>query len=197
MHNHSSKHAKYYTVNPISNKLVTDFFKDISELYKSLEVESIFDAGCGEGFVLSTLNKVKEIKKCAAIDLDPAEVEDASKNLPFCNVQQGTVYNIPFPDNSFDLVICSEVLEHLETPETALKELYRVSNKYAILSVPREPVWRMLNMARLKYWNDFGNTPGHLNHWNKNSFKEFIHPFFKAVETRTPLPWTMVLCEKK
>jgi ubiquinone/menaquinone biosynthesis C-methylase UbiE len=192
-----SKHAKYYTANPISGRLVNNFFKNISELYLNIEAVSIFDGGCGEGFILNILNKARPIKSCYAIDLDINEVKDASSNLPFCSVRQGSLYEIPFQDDSFDLVICSEVFEHLEYPNKALKELYRVARRHAILSVPREPIWRIMNLARFTYWPAMGNTPGHINHWTKSAFIEFVSECFKITEVRSPLPWTMVLGEKK
>jgi len=192
-----SKHAKYYTANPISGRLVKYFFRNITELYLSVEAESIFDGGCGEGFILNTLNKARPVRSCYALDLDINEVKDASVNLPFCDVRQGSLYEIPFKDDSFDLVICSEVLEHLEDPGRGLHELHRVSRKYVILSVPREPVWRILNIVRFTYWPEFGNTPGHLNHWTRYSFVKFVKKYFNILEIRSPLPWTLILGIKK
>jgi len=61
-----------------------------------------------------------------------------------------------------DLVIACEVLEHLDAPDQALSELQRVCRGQALVSVPNEPLWRMLNVARGKYWRSPGNTPGHL-----------------------------------
>ena len=191
-----SKHAKYYTINPISGVLVKNFFKRITELYLGIDVESVFDGGCGEGFILNTLYKARPAKSWYAIDIDTDEVKDAVINLPFCDVRQANLYEIPFEDNSFDLVICSEVLEHLENPGKALNELYRICRRYAILSVPREPLWRIMNIARFSYWSRLGNTPGHLNHWTRSSFIKLVSKYFKILEIRSPLPWTMILGEK-
>lgn len=193
----SSKHAKYTTPNLISRGLVQNFFMQLKDLYLRINPEKVFDGGCGEGFVLNTLHSIRPIKEAFAIDIDEKEVVDAIKNIPFCNTQQGSLYSIPFEANQFDLVICSEVLEHLGTPEKALVELHRVCSEFAILSVPREPVWRLMNMARLKYWSAFGNTPDHRNHWNTKSFIRFIEPYFELIEVRKPLPWTIVLVRKK
>jgi len=191
-----SKHAKYFTKNIISRKLVKNFFNEIGNIYKSIEVNNILDVGCGEGFVLSYLNSIKKIEKASAIDVDPDEVKDAKQNLPFCNVLEASAYTLPFKDKEFDLVICSEVMEHLEYPEKAINEIQRVSNKYILLSVPNEPIWRILNMARLKYWNNLGNTPGHLNNWSSKQFVKVISNYFHIQLIKKPLPWTVLLCKK-
>ncbi len=192
-----SKHAKYNTSNPFSRALIKNFFDTISEFYSWLTVDSVLDVGCGEGFVLERLNSVSPIKKCSAMDIDPIDAADAQGKLSFCDVQVGNIYDIKQADESFDLVICSEVLEHLENPGMALLELERVCRKFAILSVPREPLWRSLNMARLKYLENFGNPPGHINHWNQKQFVSLISQYFDIIAIKSPLPWTMVLCRKK
>ena len=192
-----SKHDKYRSLNPISKKLVANFFNAIEQLYSQISAETILDVGCGEGMVLKSLESHIQNRNCFAIDIDPNEIADAKKNIPFCTLSVGTAYQIPFEDDFADLVICSEVLEHLETPEVALSEIHRVSNKYAILTVPTEPVWSLLNMVRLKYWNDFGNTPGHINRWSSSEFKNFVREKFNIIDTKHPTPWNFLLCEKK
>jgi 2-polyprenyl-3-methyl-5-hydroxy-6-metoxy-1,4-benzoquinol methylase len=107
----------------------------------------------------------------------------------------GSIYDIPKKEK-YDLVVCSEVLEHLEKPEDALEQLKKVGKKYVICSVPREPIWRILNMARGKYWKDLGNTPGHINHWSQRSFIKFLKKNgCKVLDVKSPLPWTVVLIE--
>lgn len=192
-----SKHEKYQDTNPISKYLVAGFFHAISDLYSKIEVDVIIDAGCGEGMVLKSLEDRVKSKKCYAIDLDPKEVDDAKRNIPFCNVRIGSIYEAPFEDNFADLVICSEVLEHLAHPEKALDELHRITNTYAILSVPKEPLWRIMNVARCKYLASFGNTPDHRNHWSMRAFKKFVSPRFSIIDTKNPPPWNVVLCKKK
>ena len=66
-----------------------------------------------------------------------------------------------------------------------------------IISVPREPLWRILNMARCKYLSDFGNTPGHLQHWSKGGITALVQRYFEVVEVLSPLPWTMIHCRRK
>jgi 2-polyprenyl-3-methyl-5-hydroxy-6-metoxy-1,4-benzoquinol methylase len=188
-----SKHAKYNTRNPVNRYLVRNFLKTIKNLVASLGPSSLLDVGCGEGMLLKSMEEhVREIR-CAAIDLDPAEVGDAALILPWCQVDVGSAYEIPYEADHFELVICCEVLEHLEHPEKALRELSRVSSKYVLLSVPREPTWRALNMLRGAYLKDWGNTPGHIQHWSPRSFEAFTSSQLRIVRRAHPLPWTVVL----
>ena len=89
------------------------------------------------------------------------------------------------------------MLEHLEEPERGIKEIRRVAKKYVLLSVPNEPIWRILNIVRFKYWNHFGNTPGHINNWSTKAFIKIISKSFNIIKIKNPLPWTILLCEKK
>ncbi len=72
------------------------------------------------------------------------------------------------------MVVTSEVLEHMEDPERALGQLLGVCGGYLLVTVPNEPIWRILNMARGKYWRRLGNTPGHVQHWNKRTLRKLI-----------------------
>ena len=112
---------------------------------------------------------------------------------PDLTINVGSVYDLQYEADSFDLVVCMEVLEHLERPEAALEELCRVSRRWLLLSVPREPLWRCLNMARLKYLSELGNTPAHIQHWGSRAFREFVSQRAQLECVRTPIPWTQVL----
>ena len=74
-----------------------------------------------------------------------------------------------------------------------LDEMSRVASRKILVSVPREPIWRILNMARGAYIKDLGNTPGHLNHWSKRSFVQMLKGYGRVDAVLTPFPWTMVL----
>jgi ubiquinone/menaquinone biosynthesis C-methylase UbiE len=111
---------------------------------------------------------------------------------------QGSVYALPFASGSFDLVLCCEVLEHVDQPHAALAELARVSGNRVLLSVPNEPIWRMSNMARGKYLRHFGNTTGHIQHWTRWAFLRTVRQHFVVTHVRTWLPfWSMLLGKVK
>jgi SAM-dependent methyltransferase len=108
---------------------------------------------------------------------------------------EGSIYELPFEDESFETVMCSEVLEHLTEPEKGVRELARVCRRWLVVSVPREPIWRGLNIVRGAFLSSFGNTPGHLRHWTSRGFVEWVSGYAEVKYVRCPLPWTIVLAE--
>lgn len=192
-----SKHAKYRDLNPISKYMVSGFFHSIRELFDATNPTTVLDVGCGESLVLKSLEDLMQGRSCYGIDHDPIEINDAKKNSPFCEFSVGSIYEIPFKDNFADLIFCTEVMEHLDHPDKALDELHRVTSNYAIFSVPNEPLWRILNMARFKYLSNLGNTPDHWNHWSSGAFKRFVGRKFTIIKELNPIPWNCLLCRKK
>ena len=193
---------KYNSKNPVYKRLMARFFKDLTELAaRSFDNKNnryrVLEAGCGEGHLASILLEKFNELKYTGFDIDEELTQQAQKLIPEANFRQGNIYDLSdYRDNNFDLCIVSEVMEHVDEPEKAIEELKQQNSEYFLFSVPREPVWRMLNMMRLKYIKNFGNTPGHLQHWNKKQFTNLIEKYFSVIEIRSPFPWTMVLCKK-
>ncbi len=185
--------TKYVVRNPILRFLTNRFLDRIVSLSRqSGDTGILLDAGCGEGITLKSLEKALAAWTMYGLDVDPESITVARKVVPQARLQLGSVYQLPFPDQSFDLVLCTEVLEHLEQPRRALRELCRVAKGDVILSVPREPLWRVLNMARGAYLKSWGNTEGHINHWSKRGFQKMVGARLNLVEASGPLPWTVV-----
>lgn len=186
----------------IGSKLLDGYFDAVQSLVNEADLKGgkALEVGCGAGFSTKRLKKMLPSK----VELEASEyveqlLPDARKLNPGMRITAESVYELKRKDESLDLVFLLEVLEHLDYPETALQELSRVVKPggYLILGVPREPLWRVLNMARLKYLKDFGNTTGHLNHWSKKSLiKHVSENFHDVIEVRSPLPWTLVLARK-
>lgn len=159
-----------------------------SELPRALEM------GCGAGFSTAKLQSALGARmKLEACDIGSSLVEQAVERNPEIPITVQSVYQPPFPDDSFELTFLLEVLEHLERPEAALEQMRRITKSWLILSTPREPIWRALNMARGKYLRDFGNTPGHIQHWSTRSLERQVSTHFEVVAQSTPLPWTVLL----
>ena len=193
---------KYGSQNPIVRRLMKGFFKALEEMVDEVpaSLQCILEAGCGEGHVTAFLNeKFGSESSIDAFDISEKVIEEAKRQNENITFWVGDIYHISRASREkYDLLVCSEVLEHLEEPGRALKELLRVGRGYLILSVPREPIWRFLNMIRGKYIGDFGNTPGHIQHWSAGKFKRFVRENGgNIIKVKNPLPWTMVLIENK
>lgn len=195
---------KYNTKNPISKALMAGFLrafkKNIRAAGASGEVQSICEVGCGEGELLKILHAQYPNAALFASDISEGEVAKAQKN---CAAQvHYSVQNAEdlsqYADNSFDLVVCCEVLEHLPNPQQGLSELMRIGKSYVLVSTPHEPIWRILNTLRGKYLQAFGNTPGHLNHWTVFQFSKFLqaNPRVSVARRGYPFPWQMALIKK-
>ncbi|HEX2084563.1 MAG TPA: class I SAM-dependent methyltransferase [Solirubrobacteraceae bacterium] len=185
---------KYGSTNPVVKRLMAGFEACLDELFENAAPETILDVGCGEGVLTE-----KWARRCSGtvvgIDLDdPALHEEWEKrSAPNLEYRVMKAENLPFEDDAFDMAAAIEVLEHVPDPEHTVAEMARVARRHLLVSVPREPLWRALNMARGAYLRDLGNTPGHLNHWSKRSFVELLSRHGEVVEARSPFPWTMLL----
>ncbi len=177
----------------IARTLVGNFYTTLGKLIPP-EVTTILEAGCGAGY---SAERILPLLPAGATyegsDIGEDLITIAREKVPAVSFTVESIYDLQRPDNSYDCTLALETLEHLEDPLAALRELKRVSRKYVILSVPREPLWRVLNMARGTYLSNFGNTPGHINHWSSHGFARFVSQELSVVEVRKPLPWTMLL----
>jgi 2-polyprenyl-3-methyl-5-hydroxy-6-metoxy-1,4-benzoquinol methylase len=192
-------YPKYSTRNPVARFLVNTFLSKVDTLVEQVNPSDIYEVGCGEGYLISRYAS-KDIplkasdfsKQIITLARNIAE----SRKLPVeFNVK--SIYSLESREDSANLILCCEVFEHLEYPERALEVLATVAKPYLILSVPREPVWRALNMVRGRYLSDLGNTPGHIQHWSKQGIVNLLSSRFEVLEVFSPLPWTVVLARVK
>jgi 2-polyprenyl-3-methyl-5-hydroxy-6-metoxy-1,4-benzoquinol methylase len=198
---------KYGSSNPVVKRLMAGFHSALDDLFALAAPKSILDVGCGEGVLtVEWADRVGHTQvgadaprgtggRVVGIDLDDpklrAEWEKRSRpNLEF-RAEEAT--SLSFEDGSFDMACAIEVLEHVPEPEATLAEMARVARRHLLVSVPREPLWRGLNMARGAYLRDLGNTPGHVNHWSKRAFTSLLSRYGTVQQARSPFPWTMVL----
>lgn len=194
----TDNYKKHTHKNPIQRFLLWNFFRNLLSLISKKQVDSILDVGCGEGF---TLNRLKEHgigTRLEGVEYLRDAIELGKDMYPEIKIIQGNIYELPYKDNSFDLVLCTEVLEHLEEPEKALKELIRISKKYLVISVPNEPFFMFAQFVRGKNWSRFGNDIEHINHWTMFGFPKFVKKNSKVhiLAKRYPFAWTMLLLEK-
>lgn len=189
-----SRCDKYATRNPVARLLLRRFFRDVARLLDRQPFDRVVEIGCGEGMLLHHVRSQLAGKDVFAVDIDASDLRAAAGQISFARYAIASAYDLPFRAAEFDVAVCCEVLEHLGDPGAALVEIRRVTSGYALLSVPNEPLWRLLNLARGTYVRDLGNTPGHVNHWGARAFRDLVSRHFRVIEMAHPLPWTMILC---
>jgi 2-polyprenyl-3-methyl-5-hydroxy-6-metoxy-1,4-benzoquinol methylase len=186
---------KYGSTNPVVRRLMGAFERTLDELFAQAGPESVLDVGCGEGVLTHQWAQALGERRIVGIDLDDEKLKAEWQTRQRPNLEYRTMLaeNMPFADDEFDMACAIEVLEHVPDPAHTVAEMARVARRHLLVSVPREPLWRMLNMARGAYLADLGNTPGHVNHWSKRSFVRLLSQHGEVVEQRSPFPWTMLL----
>lgn len=189
--------GKYQSRNPIARRLLSGFDRAVSSCIEKAKPSTVLEIGCGEGHVTELILRA-DVLKVLATDISLSLVQENIDRIKDQRVEFMTadLMNFPVADR-FDLVVCCEVLEHLEDPVAALDILHKLEASYYLLSVPREPIWRIMNMCRGAYLSEFGNSPGHIKHFSTRGFIKLIERKFLVTEVQTPLPWTVVLCKPR
>ena len=187
---------KYGSGNPVVRRLMATFQRSLGELFERVDPGSVLDVGCGEAILTHQWAVARPATRVVGFDLEDPEIqrhwqERTAPNLEYRILRAQEPF--PFAPGEFALATAIEVLEHVPDPEHAVAEMARCARGgHLLVSVPREPLWRALNVARGAYVKDLGNTPGHVNHWSRRSFEALLARHGEVVETRSPFPWTMV-----
>ena len=143
--------------------------------YELNESGIMLDVGCGEGRHIFGIMQEHPEMKCIGLDMDNDSLHKAEEGYEYfqsisnvgADFLKGSAYSLPFLDNSLDLVVCSEVLEHLHQYNDAVKEIHRVLKPggkfYASVpaSWPEKICWALSK--------DYQNQPGgHLRIFNQS-----------------------------
>jgi 2-polyprenyl-3-methyl-5-hydroxy-6-metoxy-1,4-benzoquinol methylase len=190
---------KYETRNAIERALCQNFIGTIQGLVNKTGARTLHEVGCGEGYLLEQL--AAPGRAILGSDLCEQTIFEATNRLvggtSRISLEVADILALTPEKHAADVIVCCEVLEHLEDPERAVQILAQLAKPYLVVSVPREPLWRVLNMCRLSYVSELGNTPGHLNHWSRGAFVRLLERHVRVLEVRTPLPWVCALCSVK
>jgi len=211
---------KHLNPNPMQRYLLRRFHRQMASLLKGTGAERILDAGCGEGFVISYLLQENDRLAITGIDCSLEAIEMARQMVPLVlspstlrrgsgqallrtsAVEGGVLFDVgdlremPYGDDSFDLVMCLEVLEHLPDPHSGLRELRRVTSAHCLVSVPHEPFFRATNFLRGKHVPAWGRDPEHLQHWTARQFRRLVEQYFEVERFVYSFPWVIVLGRK-
>ena len=189
-------YEKYLTKNILMTRLINRFLRTVVEFVDVSRARYILDAGCGQGFVSDFLLRSMSGISITGVDIDIESIRNSVLDHKKGELFEGDIYDLPFCDNSFDTVMCLEVLEHLNEPQRAIQEIARVSKRYCIFSVPNEPCFRSMYFLSGRYIKRFGSIPEHINNWTKSQFLEMLNSELSIQLVKTPLPWVIALCRK-
>ena len=184
---------KYGSTNPVVRRLMATFQRTLGELFERVDPESVLDVGCGEAILTHQWATARPHMRVVGFDLEDPQIQAEWEQRTCANLEYRILRAqeaFPFADGEFALATAIEVLEHVPDPEHTVAEMARCARGgHLLVSVPREPLWRGLNMARGAYLKDLGNTPGHINHWSKRSFVGLLSRYGTVVDARSPPRW--------
>jgi len=181
---------KEATKNPIERYMVDGFGAALQRALPAT-ASRVLEVGCGEGRQLTAIGTRFPDADLIGLDLPDIELMEAWDGVESSMVQASAL-TLPFADNTFDLVLAIEVLEHLPDPEQAVREIARVASGAVVVSVPWEPVWRIGNFVRGRYVRELGNTPGHIQHFTRRGIARLLRRYLRVEEVMRPIPWTMI-----
>jgi SAM-dependent methyltransferase len=198
MNQHGNR-QKHLNQNPLQRALLAKFHYKIAALVRQTGVACLLDAGCAEGFVLKHLQQEHlPLNRMLGGDFSADALvwgrSHVGHNAP---LTQFDLHHLPFPDDSFPLLLCLEVLEHLPDSAVGLRELARVSSEYVLVSVPHEPFFRGANFLRGKHLSAFGNDPEHFHNYSGRSFRRMVSGVVDIIWHGYAFPWQIALTRKR
>jgi len=188
----TTNQQKFENNNPVQQWLIRRFQNKLISNLTAVKPQSILEVGCGEGFLLNVLARRFPDCRLMGIDNNRSALVAGRQLFPHLVLEHGDAYRLDLADRSWDVVIASEVLEHLDRPQVALDELHRVAQRYLLLSVPNEPWFRLSNLARGRHLRRLGNHPEHLNLWSRRAFEDFVKTTVAPELVTGAFPWTII-----
>jgi ubiquinone/menaquinone biosynthesis C-methylase UbiE len=189
--------AKYEQAGAAERRLLSRFRARLLEEVTPLSPATILDAGCGEGHVTAWLGEALPGSEITGVEGRADALVAFRERNPAARAIQGDLTALPFAANAFDLVVSTEVLEHLPEPRKALAELARVSAGHVFLTVPHEPFFRAGNLARGRYVKRLGSTPGHVSTWSRRTFRRLVAGELEPVRWVSMFPWQGMLARPR
>lgn len=189
----SSNRRKHENRNPIQRALIKRFQHRLFGILDELSPVDLLEVGAGEGFLLDRIRTQFPAVRLCGLEIDEAVLADGQLLFPHLDLRKGDIYHLNEPSRSWDIVLSSEVLEHLDRPAEGLKELARVARRAVVLSVPHEPWFRLSNLARGRHLARLGNHPEHVNLWSRRGFAGFVQEQLHVHQIVSSFPWTIVV----
>ena len=144
-----------------------DFFREVLQACQPYLYGRVADIGCGSGYVVKALASSPAVREVYGVDFSTTSISRCRADVSDGHFFIGDIYRLACMDGVFEAVVCMETLEHLDQPDDAIRELFRVCKNggYVIITIP--------NGALDEY-------VGHINFWTQEEFLALL-PTDKAV----------------
>jgi len=148
----------------------------------------LLDAGCGEGHLIERLHQTYPDYHYFGLDITEIALEKAKRRCPYAKIIRNDLTSLPFENNFFDVVVCTEVLEHIEDYKRVLQEFSRVLKPGGsfIITFPNENLW---SAARLVLGRRPIKVPDHIHKFSPNIIKDTI--FYMKFVQHQKLPFDL------
>ncbi|MEA2112504.1 MAG: class I SAM-dependent methyltransferase [Patescibacteria group bacterium] len=159
----------------------------VLELCGDVKSKRILDIGCADGYLGSKF-KEKEANKVVGIDISENQIKEARKKLDEAISLDVQEEKIPFDDNYFDIVLITEVIEHLFNPKKVIKKIKRVLNDdgFAVITTPNFLVFSnrfKMFFGKFDYTETGVFDKGHVHFFSHSSLLNFVRENgFKVTE---------------
>jgi glycosyltransferase involved in cell wall biosynthesis/SAM-dependent methyltransferase len=174
---HLTEHDRAALDQILQNEADMAYRRRVPTLIDFLELrdgDTVLDCGCGMGFYLMTMGKLRNVR-LFGVDGDLSRLDWAERERVPAELTSVDIHDLPFPDNAFDKVLMTEVLEHIADDRRAMDEIYRVLKPGGVLalSVPHanypflwDPINKTIEALGLRPIRNAGPITGlWSNHW--------------------------------
>jgi len=194
-HDTAERHLrKYDNRNPFHRLALRRFFDRIADELLAQQPDTVLEFGCGEGLFLKEVRERGVVlDDYMGLDLREDALASARSLHPHGRFECADLFQWSAPVGGFDLVIASQVLEHLPDPSRALNRLVELCSGRLLLTVPLEPWFRILNLLRGRDLRRLGNHPEHVNLWTFLRFRDFVADHAEVVRAYCVFPFTVVV----
>jgi SAM-dependent methyltransferase len=185
---------KYRRRSRVRRALIRRFVGRLHEMVLDVgPITSVLEIGIGEGFLSGYLSEKLPAARFCGLDASTEDLERLQRLFPRIETRLGNAYDLSSFEGPFDLVLCAEVLEHLEEPHRALAQIASLQPRRALLTVPHEPFFRLSNLASGKNVSRWGNDPEHVQQFGPRSFRDLLSIRFEVLRLETSYPWILAL----
>lgn len=183
----------YGSKNPLIRFVHLSRLKAIIRQVPHQERRTLLDAGCGEGHLLSELFKTNPKACLFGIDITDVALEKAINRCPQAQLIKGSLLKTPFESGFFDVIVCTEVIEHVYEYQALFTELIRILKPQGslIITFPNELLW---TLGRLLLGRRPVKVPDHVNSFTPERMRRAVGlKLERAFCLPLPLPFFLSL----